>query len=59
MSDRDDERIVEVVLREHGIALDSDDTHALVELRPVFRTLAERLREVALRESGPSAGAGS
>lgn len=48
MSERDDRERVEAILRERGFTLDPGDVDALAELVPVFRSLAERLREIAL-----------
>lgn len=57
MSETTERQRVEALLRAHGFSLDAGDVDALVELAPVFRALADRLREIALREGGPAPGA--
>ncbi len=58
MNDREAEQAVAALLREHGLVLDAADRAALVELYPVFRRMAARLRIPATREVPPAAASG-
>lgn len=54
MSEGTDELAVEQALREHGLEVAPEDRQALVELRPLFRLMVERLRAPAVRDVAPA-----
>jgi hypothetical protein len=50
MIDPENERMIDYILREHGLVLEPEDRRALIDLYPVFREMAQRLRTPATAE---------